>query len=77
MATPIHAHAERTLARTETELADRLAALQSAVAQWTPDRVHNGELMTAASALTEIAALSARAAAQREAVALLEAAENA
>lgn len=69
-------YAQRALDTTEGQLFDRLAALKSTVASWTPDRVHHGEVMTAASALAEVATLAARAAAQRETVVLLVNAEE-
>ncbi|GAA1454188.1 hypothetical protein [Nocardiopsis tropica] len=67
-------HAARSLTRTENELAERLAALQRTVASWTPTDVPVSGTMNAAATLAEVATLSARVAAQRETVTLLEAA---
>ena len=77
MASYTIAHAVRDLARTQNQLAVRIAAFQSTVASWSADDVSVSDTMNAASALAEIATLSARLVAQRETVTLLEANESA
>ncbi|WP_435112198.1 hypothetical protein [Nocardiopsis synnemataformans] len=75
MSSYITARAASNLAHTETELAGRLAALQSTVAAWTTDSVNTGATMNAASLIAELATLAARRSSQQETLTLLKAAE--
>lgn len=51
----------RQAARTEAQITERLTAFQSTVASWGPTGVPVSVTLNAASTLTEIATLSARA----------------
>lgn len=65
--------AESDLAAAESRIAALLADIQVTVTSWTPTTVSSGAAMNMTTRISELAALTARAAAQQEAVTLLKA----